>query len=196
MRTAKSVLRYIRSGMEPHLKKLVFIILLSLLKIAAPSAATNDMEVYLDIPLHLSLNLSSNVLAFGELSEAGEEGSITLNIRSNTKSWKISAKATYAALTWGATAGEAWVAPAPGATLIKIPYRVSFADTDPYLVLFPLATLTANLDKTLYSFTRKTTGGLNGENFSFTVHVDPKAASTVWESGEYQDIILLTVTAL
>ena len=196
MQTIKSVLRNIRSGMESHLKKLGFFLLLTLLIIATSNAATNDMEVYIDVPLHLNLTLSSTLINLGELDEAGEASSIGVNIRANTKSWKISATATYGKLTWGAEPGLTWAAPAPGATLIQIPYRVSFADNDPYQVLFPLTALPANLDTILYNFTRKTTGGANGEDFTFMVHVDPKGASDNWDAGEYQDTILLTVTAL
>ena len=195
MQTVKSVLRNKRSGMEPHLKKLGFFLLLTFLILAASNATTNDMEVYIDVSLHLNLNLSTTLLALGELDEAGEEASIGINIRANTKSWKISAKPTYASLTWGADPGGTWIAPSSG-TLIQIPYRVLFADNIPYQVLFPLAALPANVDTTLYSFTRKTDGGTNGEDFTFTVHVDPKGISDVWQSGEYQDTIMLTVTAL
>jgi len=206
MRTAKSMLRYIRSGMEPPLKKLVFILLLALLAVATSYGASNDvtnnMEVYIDIPLYLNLNLSNTELNFGELDEAGETQSIDVFIRANIKSWKITAKATYASLTWGAPAGETWATPAQGATLIKIPYKVSFADNNPYQVLFPLATLPVNAERVLYTFSRRTVAGegvgdyANSEKFIFTVKVDPKDASAIWQSGEYQDIILLTVTAL
>ncbi len=178
------------------MKKLGFFLLLTLLLIATSYGATNDMEVYIDVPLHLNLSLSSSLLALGELDPAGENASIGINIRANTKSWKISAKATYASLTRGADSGGSWTAPLPGATLIQIPYKVSFIDNDPYQVLFPLAALPVNIDTTLYSFTRKTTGGTNGEDFTSTVLVEPKGASDNWESGEYQDMILLTVTAL
>ncbi len=177
------------------MKKIAFLFLLTLLIIFTSNAVTNDMEVYIDVALHLNLNLSTNLLALGELDEAGEEASIGVNIRANTKSWKISAKATYGKLTWGSAPEGTWTPPS-GGTLIQVPYRVLFADNIPYQVLFPLAALPANADTTLYSFTRKTDGGANGEDFTFTVHVDPKAVSDVWEGGEYQDTILLTVTAL
>lgn len=190
--------------LEPHLKKLVFILLLTLFVIATsygvPNSATNDMEVYIDIPLYLNLNLSSSELNFGELDEAGESQSIDVFIRANIKSWKITAKATYASLTWGAATGETWVAPTPGATLIQIPYKVSFADNNPYQILFPQAALPVNVENLLYTFTRRTVAGegvgdyANSEKFIFTVKVDPKGASAIWQSGEYQDIILLTVT--
>jgi hypothetical protein len=187
--------------MEPYLKKILFLILLSLVVLATSSAATKDMEVYIDIPLHLSLNLSSPEFNFGELDEAGETQSIDVYLRANIKSWKITAKATYASLTWGAAPGGTWAAPGVGATLIQIPYRVSFADFNPSQLLFPLAALPVNVERTLYTFTRRTTAGegsgdyANSEKFVFTVKVDPKATSAIWQSGEYRDTILLTVTA-
>jgi hypothetical protein len=159
------------------------------------------MEVYIDIPLYLNLILSSNQLDFGELDEAGEALSIDVYIRSNIKSWKISAKATYASLTWGAEPEGSWVAPALGSTLTQIPYKVSFADFNPTQVLFPLSTLPINMENTLYTFNRITSSGegigtdRNREKFTFTVQVDPRAPSDFWEAGKYQDSITLTVTA-
>jgi len=199
--TRKSGPRKIRGGMEPYLKKLVFFLLLSLLLLCTSYAATKDMEVYIDVPLHLELVLSNTQVDFGELDEAGEEISIDVNIRSNIKSWKVSAKATYASLTWGAEPDGTWVVPT--APLKQISYKVTFSDTSPVQTLFSLATLPVNVDQTLYTFTRRTnTDDLTTdlttkrEKFSFTVHVDPKAPTADWEAGEYQDTITLTVTSM
>ena len=191
--------RIVRGGMEPYLKKLVFFLLLSLLLLFTSNAETKDMEVYIDVPLHLNLELSPNTIDFGELDETGEEISIDVKIRSNIRSWKVSAKATYASLTWGSEPGEAWIAPAPGAILVQIPYKVQFLDKTPVQTLFALASLPANVEQTLYAFNRRTNTDdplTKKENFSFTVHIDPKSPSADWGAGEYQDTIMLTVTSL
>jgi len=185
------------SSLEPLLKKHLFPILLILFIIvdayAGAELDSNDLEVYIDIPLHLDLNLSSTAIALEELAESGESSFITFNIRANKTPWTLSAKATYAALTWGSKLGGTWTAPAT--PLSQIPYKVSLVDESSSEVLFPLASLPVNINQALKVFTRKTTGGANGENFTFTLAVDPMSATDDWESGIYQDTIVFTITA-
>lgn len=176
--------------MEPYLKKLVFFLLLSLLLLFTSNAETKDMEVYIDIPTYLELMLFPSKLDFGELDEAVVTKSIDVYIRSNIKSWKITAKATYASLT---------LVP-PSDPLIKIPYKVSFADFSPSQVLIQSTELTANTEKDLYTFNRITSSGegpddlnKNKEKFTFTVEVDPMGASDVLTAGTYEDTITFTV---
>jgi len=185
------------------LKKHLFLILLILffsagVYLGAQQPETDNLEVYIDIPLHLDIDPSPTEIDLGYLPESGTSVEINLNIRANKKPWTLSAKATYASLTWGAKIGGTWIAPGTGntiSTLVQIIYKVSLVDKSSSEVLFPMASLSANIDKLLYTFNRKTTGGDGGEDFTFTVDLPPMSGTDDWESGKYQDTIMFTITA-
>jgi len=155
------------------------------------SLTTGDSVVIASVPSKLEVTDLLAELDLGSIdSGAADSGDITFKIRSNQKSWKVSAKSTYGSkLVYGGTVTE-WTLASKDET-IYIPYTVKLVDgaSAEYTAVTTLTTA----DQVLNTFNRKTTGGATPENFKLSVSVAANSADHVY--GFYQDTITITIAA-
>jgi len=173
------------------MKKFVTVAFLALFVLSfGYSATTGDSVVTASVPSQLVLSDLLTSLDLGEIADgAADSGDITFKIRSNQKSWKVSAKSTYGSkLTYGGK--TEWTT---ADTNIQIPYTIKLVDGTP--TEYATVTSLTTSDQVLNTFTRKTSGGANGESFKLSVAV---AALTGDDNtyGVYKDTITITIAAL
>jgi hypothetical protein len=167
------------------MKKFAAVLFFTVLALSLSFAATDDTTITASVAQQLTVTASD--LDLGEITySTGDTGDITINARSNLKSWKMYATAQYGALTWGGD--TAWTT---ADTNTQISYTVTLKSGES--TLFGASGLTAATQTEMEAFTRKTTGGSSGENFTLTVTVPTSAEDLIY--GVYKEVITITVSA-
>jgi hypothetical protein len=164
--------------------------LISITKLSAQTTVTKNLDVTVDIPKVVSVTLQDVLL--GVLNPlTGITKDSTAVIRSNHYSWTLTAYAQRGMLT--VFDGSAY-----DETTDTIPYTLAFnsADTNQAQKFISATPLPTSLATALSAtFSRKTTGGKDGESFIFTINVPAATAAANWDAGDYRDVLYVTVTA-
>lgn len=195
MRTLQKSAAEDRGNGESDTKKyLLFIFILGavLFDSGAQTAVAKNLDLYVDIPKIVSI-IQLDDINFNEIPLSGATLEKTAILRSNHYSWSLAVYAERGELTLYNNETSTYYE-----GMDTIPYIFTFNGSDPIEAqriesTSPLPTSAA--DALIATFSRKTSGGKDGESFLYSITIPPSASDANWDAGDYHEELTMTVTA-
>ncbi|MFA6008276.1 MAG: hypothetical protein WC784_06605 [Candidatus Shapirobacteria bacterium] len=163
-----------------------------ILKDAAAIDVAKNLDLYIDIPKIVSI-IQLDDIDFGEIPFSGAVIEKTAILRSNHYSWSLSVYAERGELTLYNNETANYYE-----GMDTIPYIFTFNGSDPepsQRIVSTGSLPTSPGDALIATFNRKTTGGKDGEPFLYSIIVPPSTSDANWDAGDYQEKLIMTITA-